>query len=353
MARTNVEYRGRATALSRIRVIRLGVAATAVMLTAALGGCAQAPGSAAAAPKGVTVLDYGVTTKSLSSIPLLVGEAKGFFTDAGLKLNVAVVGQSGKVCQQVIAGALNVGECSTSDAIQAIGSGGKITIPFFMSQSVLPNSVYAKPGITSWSQLKGKTVMVAGPRDNTMYFTKLMAAAGGLNLKDVTLQYAGSSTDRFAALKSGAVDATILTTPYDFKAKTAGFTQLDDLTKHLPASQYAGNGVVVGRSWAANNKPVLKKLYSAMEKSLAYALDPKNKADVISVLQQQAKVDAPTAQWGYTKLLSSGYFFTGGKPDNGGLNGIVSSLKSLGFLSHGTVPSNTDICDETLVLGSS
>ncbi|MCW2872973.1 MAG: hypothetical protein JWL99_4293, partial [Streptomyces oryziradicis] len=38
---------------------------------------------------------------------------------------------------------------------------------------------------------------------------------------------------------------------------------------------------------------------------------------------------------------------------NGGLNGIVSSLKSLGFLSHGTVPSNTDICDETLVLGSS
>ncbi|MDX6328284.1 MAG: hypothetical protein QOI83_667 [Streptomycetaceae bacterium] len=82
--------------------------------------------------------------------------------------------------------------------------------------------------------------MVAGPRDNTMYFTKLMAAAGGPNLND---QYADSSTDRFAALKSGAVDATILTAPYDFKARADGFTELDDLTKHLSTSQYAGNGV--------------------------------------------------------------------------------------------------------------
>jgi NitT/TauT family transport system substrate-binding protein len=324
----------------------------AAILTVALGGCAQPPGSATAAPKGVTVLNYGVTAKSMSSIPLLVGEAKGFFTQAGLKLNVAVVGQSGRVCQQVIAGALDVGECSTSDAIQAIASGGKITIPFFMSQSVLPNSVYAKPGITSWQQLKAKTVMVAGPRDNTYYFTKLMAAASGLNLKDVTLQYAGSSTDRFAALKSGAVDATILTPPYDFKAKTAGFTALDTLTKHLPSSQYAGNGVVVSRQWAAKNGPELKKLYSAMEKSLAYALNPKNKASVISIVEQQAGVDAATANWGYTTMVSSGYFFTGGKPNQAGLQGVVSSLKSLGFLSSGTVPTPAQICDTSLVLGS-
>jgi NitT/TauT family transport system substrate-binding protein len=269
MPRMYVERRARTTPLSRIRGIRVGIAATAATLVVAVGGCAQAPGSAAA-PQGVTVLNYGVTSKSLSSIPLLVGDAKGIFTQAGIKLNVAIVGQSGKVCQQVIAGALDVGECSTSDAVQAIASGGHITIPFFTSQSVLPNLVYAKKGITSWAQLKGKTVMMAGPRDNTLYFTKMMAAAGGLNLNDVTLQYSGSSTDRFAALTSGAVDATILTIPYDYRAKAAGFTELDDLTKHLPASQYAGNGVVVTQDWAAKNGPVLKKLYSAMEKSLAY-----------------------------------------------------------------------------------
>jgi NitT/TauT family transport system substrate-binding protein len=212
---------------------------------------------------------------------------------------------------------------------------------------VLPNRGYAKKGITSWAQL---TITVAGPRDNTLYFTKLMDSAGGLNLNDVSLQHSGSSTDRFAALKSGAVDATILTTPYDYQAKAAGFTELDDLTKHLPASQYAGNGVVVSQDWAAKNGPVLKRLYSAMEKSLAYALDPKNKADVISILQQQAKVDAATANWGYDNMLTSGYFFTGGKPNPGGLDGIVSSLKSLGFLSTGKVPTSAEICDPTLVL---
>ena len=349
MARTYVERRVRTTPLSRNQGMRIRMAATAATLVVALGGCAQAPGSAAA-PQGATVLNYGVTSKSLSSIPVLVGEAKGFFAEKGLKLNVAVVGQSGKVCQQVIAAALDVGECSTSDAIQAIASGGRLTIPFFMSQSVLPNRVYAAKGITSWSQLTGKTVMVAGPRDNTLFFTKLLAAAAGLDLKDVTLQYAGSSTDRFAALKSGAVDATILTIPYDYQAKTAGFTELDDLTKHLPASQYAGNGVVVSQDWAAKNGPTLKKLYSATEKSLAYALDPKNKVDVLSILQQHAKVDEATANWGYDNLLSSGYFYTGGKPVTAGLDGIVSSLKSLGFLSTGKVPTSTEICDQTLVL---
>jgi NitT/TauT family transport system substrate-binding protein len=349
MARTNVERFGRTTPLIRTRKIRVAMAAAATACAVALGGCAQAPGSAAT-PQGATVLNYGVTSKSLSSIPLLVGEAKGFFAAAGLKLNVTVVGQSGKVCQQVIAAALDVGECSTSDAVQAIASGGHLTIPFFMSQSVLPNRVYTKKGITTWAQLKGKTVMVAGPRDNTLYFTKLMAAAGGLNLNDVTLQYSGSSTDRFAALKSGAVDATILTIPYDYQAKTAGFAELDDLTKHLPASQYAGNGVVVTQDWAAKNLPELKKLYAAMEQSLAYALDPKNKAEVLAILQEQAKVDAATASWGYDNLLSSGYFFAGGKPDAAGLDGIVSSLKSLGFLATGKVPTSAEICDQKLVL---
>jgi NitT/TauT family transport system substrate-binding protein len=349
MARTNAERLGRTTPLIRIRKVRAAMVATATAFAVALGGCAQAPGSGTT-PEGATVLNYGVTSKSLSSIPLLVGEAKGFFAAAGLKLNVTVVGQSGKVCQQAIAAALDVGECSTSDVVQAIASGGHITIPFFMSQSVLPNRVYTKKGITTWAQLKGKTVMVAGPRDNTLYFTKLMAAAGGLNLNDVTLQYSGSSTDRFAALKSGAVDATILTIPYDYQPNTAGFTELDDLTKHLPANQYAGNGVVVAQDWAAKNGPQLKKLYAAMEQSLAYALDPKNKAEVLAILRDQAKVDAATASWGYDNLLSSGYFFAGGKPDAAGLDGIVSSLKSLGFLTTGKVPTSAEICDQTLVL---
>jgi NitT/TauT family transport system substrate-binding protein len=349
MATRYEESAGRPATPRRIGGVRVGTTALAALLTVVLGGCAKPPSSGADTPKGATALNYGVTSKSLSSIPVLVG----FFSQEGLKLDVVVVGQSGKVCQQVIAHALDVGECSTSDTIQAIASGGKITIPFFMSQSVLPNRVYAKRGITKWSQLKGKTVMVAGPRDNTLYFTRLMAASGGLNLKDVTLQYAGSSTDRFAALKSGAVDATILTTPLDYQAKTAGYTELDDLTKHLPAKQYAGNGIVVGTQWAAQNKDVLKKLYSAMEKSLAFSLDPKNKAEVISILEKQATLDAATAEWGYTSLLSSGYFFTGGKPDAGGLMGIESSLKSLGFLSQGEIPSEKEIFDSSLVLGSS
>jgi NitT/TauT family transport system substrate-binding protein len=336
----------------RIARRTLGTCAGAAVLIASLAACGS--GAPQADADGIITVKYGITSQSVTSLPTIIGEAKGFFADEGIKLESVVTGQSGKVCQQLIAGALDLGECSTNDVARAAAAGGPIKVRFFTSASVLPNKVYAKEGISSWADLKGKNIMVASQQDNTFYFTKLMAGQGGLNFPDdVTAAYAGSSTDRFAALSSGTVDATILTTPYDFQAEKAGFSELDDLVDHLPPEKYFGNGVATTNDYAERNPEILKKVFAAEQKALDYILNPANKADVIATIKDVGKLDPAVAdelaEYIYGRLITSGYYLSGGAADPGGIQGIIDSTVALGFVDEGAITPE-DVYDTSTVL---
>src|SRR5437762_2970242 len=72
------------------------------------------------------------------------------------------------------------------------------------TSTALQYGVMTKQAITSWGALKGKLIMIAGPKDNTAYYFHIMARPNGLKDDDYDFQFAGSSGARFAALKSGA-----------------------------------------------------------------------------------------------------------------------------------------------------
>ncbi|GAB3599999.1 ABC transporter substrate-binding protein [Microbacterium tumbae] len=330
-----------------------GVCAGAALAIAGLAGCSSG-GGAQADDDGTITVKYGVTSQSVASLPTIIGEAEGFFAEEGIELETVVTGQSGKVCQQLIAGALDLGECSTNDVVRTVAAGGPIKVRFFTSASVLPNKVYAKEGISSWADLEGKTIMVASQQDNTFYFTTLMADQGGLDFPDgVTVTYAGSSTDRFAALTSGTVDATILTAPYDFQAEKAGFVELDDLVEHLPPEKYYGNGVSTTDAYAEENPEVIEKIFAAEQKALDYMLDPANKEDVIATIKEVGKLDADVAdelgEYIYERLIGSGYYLAGGEADPDGIQGVIDSTVALGFLDEGAIAPD-DVYDTSLVL---
>jgi len=335
----------------------LGAFTAAGVLVSVLVGCGSGSDSDGdSAESGMTTVKYGLTSKSISSLPTIIAESQGFFADEGITLEEVVTGQSGKVCQQLIANALDMGECSTNDVVRTVAAGGPIKVRFFTSASVLPNKVYAKPGISQWSDLAGKNVMVASQQDNTFYFTTLMAKEGGLNFPDdVTVTYAGSSTDRFAALSAGTVDATILTTPYDFMAEKAGYVELDDLVDHLPADKYFGNGVATTDSYASEHPDVIAHVYAAEQKAIEYMLDPANKADVIATLKDVGKFDAAIAdelaEYVYGRLVTSGYYYVGGEPDDAGIEGVVDSLVALGFIQQDQIKP-ADVYDTSGLPGS-
>ena len=51
---------------------------------------------------------------------------------------------------------------------------------FSIDAEPLNQSVVAKPSVKTWSDLKGKSVIVGGPKDNTAYFFRIMARANAL-----------------------------------------------------------------------------------------------------------------------------------------------------------------------------
>src|SRR5438045_3279975 len=80
-----------------------------------------AQGSAAQEPKKITV---GAVGNTLSDAPFFVAESKGFFEAEHLTVDRVIVGQSAGVCQNLVAKAVDIGNCSLNDMVQAVENGG-------------------------------------------------------------------------------------------------------------------------------------------------------------------------------------------------------------------------------------
>jgi hypothetical protein len=94
--------------------------------------------------------------------------------------------------------------------------------------------------------------------------------------------FAGSTTARFAALQSGAVDATILGAPFDNRAEVAGFSNLGltmEYVKDLPFSGY-----VVNKAWASGNLATIGRFLAAYQKSVDWFYDDQNRDQAIELV---------------------------------------------------------------------
>ena len=286
-------------------------------------------------PDQMTTLHYASTGFSWSTAPQLVGIAKKFFEAENLHLEIAVAGQSAGVCQLLLAKAIDIGQCSMNDVIQIVeASGAPIVLVSNEGITALNYAIMAKPGDKTWPDLKGKTIIVGGPKDNTVYYTRVMARANGVKDQDYQFTYAGASGARFAALKSGAVDAAILTDPFDAEAALEGFTRLDDLLpKYLKAETYAGTGGVTTRDWAKAHPAEILAYIRAFRKSVRWLYDPANKDELFSILQPKLNVTREAFDRAYQKnAVENKSWFTTGRTIDSAIQGIVDSLVELGSL---------------------
>ena len=137
---------------------------------------------------------------------MTIAEAKGFFAAEQLTVDFNAVGQSSSVCQQLVTRAVDLGNCSLNDMIQAVEiSGAPLVLLVNETVTALNYAVMARPQLQGWSDLRGKSAIVGSPKDNTVFFFRTMARANGLGDDDYDFQYAGASNARYAALTTGAV----------------------------------------------------------------------------------------------------------------------------------------------------
>ena len=182
--------------------------------------------------------------------PIHIGIKKGYYASENIKLDLVFIQSSGAVLQQLAAGSLDtVLSAGLTDPINAIDKGAPISL-VRLEMQLAPYAVNAKSQHKKFEDLKGKIVMVDGPKGITKMYLERMLAAHNMKPNDVDLVFAGATAARFQALQSGAIDATILLPPFSFAAEAAGFSNLGliaDFAKDLPFTGRCGEQELGGK----------------------------------------------------------------------------------------------------------
>jgi len=283
---------------------------------------------AASPAKAETVTVGLVGAISSTHWPIYIGLTKGYFAAEDVKLDPVFIQSSAALVQQLTAGSIDLAlSTGLADPIRAIDKGAPIAIVRIEMQAP-PYALLAKPDIKRWTDLKGKTISIGGPKDITRIYLERMAEPNGLKAADYDTVFAGATSARFSALQSGAVDAAILLPPFNFYAESAGFTNLGltiDYAKELPFT-----GTVVARAWASAHKATLDKVLSVNAKSMAWFSDPANRAEAIKIMVEASKLKQDDVAKSYDFLHKNGFFETAGKLSKTKMGALLNALKGLG-----------------------
>jgi NitT/TauT family transport system substrate-binding protein len=300
---------------------------TATLLRAAALAGALATMSPAMLQAQETVILGAVGSASANAWPTYIGIEKGFFAAVGIKADVVFAQSNAAVNQQLTAGSTNFAiNTGLVDPIRAIDKGAPIAVVRVEIQSP-PYALLAKPAIKSMKDLKGKILSVGGAKDITRIFVERMLAAEGVKPGEFDMVFAGATSARFAALQAGAVDAAILTAPFNFHAESAGF---NNVGRTVDYADMPFAGTVVNRTWAAANKPTVEKVLAVYTRSIAWLYDPANREEAMQILIKVSRLKREDVEKSYDYLLQGKYFEPTGRVSRKKIGELIAALKSLG-----------------------
>ena len=171
---------------------------------------------------------------SWSTLPYIVAGERGFFEKEGLKVRLITFRGTNLMLTALLAGELDY-----ATILPFLTGASARGLPVKILGAVTRSSSYviiSRPEIDSIKALRGKKIGINSFGSSADYAAYAAVSRSGLDPnKDVTiLPIGGGSPERFAALVSGSVDATVVTSPSEYAAEKQGLRVLvsaDELSK--------------------------------------------------------------------------------------------------------------------------
>jgi NitT/TauT family transport system substrate-binding protein len=211
-----------------------------VALGSAAFGAASAfapfTGAASAASIGVIEkpkLNLGLAVPATTFLPIYVAAEK-IWKDQGLDIQVVSFRGDAEVSQALAGDSIDIAVQSVDGLVNLIVA-NQPAIGFFAGFNQADFAWSAKPSIKTWADLKGgKLVGVSTFGSLTHQLTVYALQKAGVDpAHDVRFVQAGPAGGRFQALKSGRLDAAILSAPYKWMADEQGLTSLGGQAKDV------------------------------------------------------------------------------------------------------------------------
>ncbi|HUD87360.1 MAG TPA: ABC transporter substrate-binding protein [Xanthobacteraceae bacterium] len=292
---------------------------------------------AASSAKAADTIETGlIGAPNAVGWPWYIGMQKGFFTDAGINLDLIYVPTASGLVQQLSAGSLDiVADVGVVEPIHAVQKGAPVGLIRIVGQ-VSAYEMLAKPDIASIKDLKGKTICIGGLIDiNRVYLERIMQA-NGLHDGDYDITVVGNTAGRFAALKSGAADATMLAPPVNFFAEDAGFHNVGMIMDYAGDLPFSGTDVSL--AYVGAHRDTLVKLLAAVDKSVAWFDDDANRTEAIDILAQAMKSPRDPVERSYDYLRKINYFAPSNEISRKRMQNLIDAMKALGDIKSDITP---------------
>ena len=298
-------------------------------------------GVAQAAEK-VTV---GLTSLSPSAMPIYVAKEKGFFEAEGLDVQIPVFRSGTENTQAVVAGEVQIAFGSITEVFNL--KKAKLDGRYFWGISnFMPFRLYAHPSIKSPQELKGKKLAISNFGAQSDYLTQFTLRHFGVEpIKEAPILPIGSTPARYAALKSGRVDATIMWFPQTLIADKDGFKMLVDLNDIIADWGYLG--YYARADYLKNSRETVIRYLRAHTRGVREVKASPQAG--IEMLKKYLKYDQETAEAGYKEFVKS--FAEDGRLPVKGFEFLLAEEEKAGKLK-GEKVSVADLIDESFVKGS-
>jgi ABC-type nitrate/sulfonate/bicarbonate transport system substrate-binding protein len=317
--------------MRRFAVLRGGFAAIiAAVVFAAMAGPAS--------PQASYTVRFGLVGVPSATYyaPILVAQQKGFFQEQGVRYEQTIISPDDNLVRAVAAGALDLGIPELSIAINGNAHGAPVKVIASLTDRY-PYDLFARPQIKSYADLKGKTIShwTVAPEVSTALIRRLMSG-GGLKDTDYNIIAGGNMPTRYAALSKGAVDAAILTAPFNLIARQNGFTVLGGLYD-VPA---VFAGVIENSNWGPRHRDAVVATLKALIQGFRYTANPANKAEVVKMLADSGHTDPAVVGQTYDQFYRTQTYLTSWDlvPSPRSMQGVVDILKTLGQVPKTATP---------------
>lgn len=314
---------------------RLKCATLIVCLLFLLTGCMQskpeqsAGGPAPAwAPKlpalsQTTVVNVGMKQVT-SDAGILIGMAKGYYSDLGIKINPVQFNTGQEMINQLAAGQLDVGATVSSSGLYNAMS-RDIPIKIVADKGInVPNQGYYRlvirkgleDTVKDYADLQGRKMAVVGAASLDELSLERVLNQGNMTLKDVDVQVIRSFPDMLVALSNQSIDAAMVIEPFITQGKNKDIlSPWKDPVEYDPFAQTA---LLVFGTSLTQNPEVANRFMTAYIKSVRDYNDAffkqKDKAAMVDILCKYSVVkDAKLYEMMYPVGLNpDGYLKTKG-----------------------------------------
>ena len=240
--------------------------------------------------------------------PIWVAQEKGLFAKNGIGVRVTPTVSSVFQLTNLIDGKFDIAMTAIDNLIAYREGQGEEPVLGRDLQAVMGGDtgflrLVTVPEVTSYAQLRGKTLSVDALTTGYAFVLIEMLGRAGLKESDYKLERAGGVLQRFQALMEKKHAGTLLLSPFEVQAEANGYHRLDNATDVLGRYQ----GLVAGarKSWADAHRAEVIAYIRAFSDAVEWLYDPANKDEALTILLKNLpNLGQGGAQTAYGILLS-------------------------------------------------